>query len=52
MDKLAGSVYSFVEPLHSRYECSICACVLHNPVQVEECGHRFCQGCIISWQGR
>ncbi|XP_047136080.1 TNF receptor-associated factor 5 isoform X2 [Hydra vulgaris] len=36
----------FINPLQSDYECPICQCAFRDPVQIEECGHRFCLSCI------
>ena len=29
--------------------CSICTGILENPVEIEECEHMFCEGCIRRW---
>ncbi|CAF1083017.1 unnamed protein product [Rotaria sordida] len=34
------------ESLNSMYICSHCSLLLRDPVQLTECGHRFCQSCI------
>ena len=44
--------YEFVESLHSRYECSICTFLLENPIQIVQCGHRFCEECFETWKKR
>ena len=39
----------FVVPLKPEYECPICLQCMQKPVQLEECGHRFCEACISKW---
>ena len=29
--------------------CSICAGILENPVEIKDCQHMFCEGCIRRW---
>ena len=29
-----------------KYECQICLLILRDPVQLSECGHRFCKSCM------
>ncbi|XP_073904483.1 TNF receptor-associated factor 5 isoform X1 [Castor canadensis] len=47
LDFEPNTEYQFVEQLEERYKCAFCHSVLHNPHQTG-CGHRFCQGCILS----
>ena len=35
----------FATSVPSEYECPICTLVFRDPIQIEECGHRFCQSC-------
>lgn len=35
----------FVEDLEKNYECIVCYSALREPVQLSECGHRFCMSC-------
>ena len=38
-----------VEPVNAvdgKYECQICMLILRDPVQLSECGHRFCKSCM------
>ena len=35
-----------IEAVGRRYECQICLLILRDPVQLSECGHRFCKLCI------
>ena len=37
-----------VEPLN--VTCSICLFTLREPMQAEECGHRFCKSCLEDLQ--
>ena len=43
-----------VEPVVqvSRYKCQICLLILRDPVQLSECGHRFCRLCIDEYVKR
>ena len=33
-------------------DCCICLLVLREPVQAEECGHRFCKSCVENLKER
>ena len=35
-----------VETVGRRYQCQICLLILRDPVQLSECGHRFCKLCM------
>ena len=37
-----------VEAVGRQYECHICLLIIRDPVQLPECGHRFCKLCIYS----
>ncbi|XP_047136091.1 TNF receptor-associated factor 4 isoform X2 [Hydra vulgaris] len=37
---------NFVNPLPSDLKCPVCFLALRQPIQTEECGHRFCESCI------
>jgi len=40
-----------VEFLHEQFDdmkCSICLLVLREPMQADECGHRFCKSCVVN----
>lgn len=41
-----GFEAEFVSPLPQEYECPICQLAFRDPVQIEDCGHRFCQSCL------
>lgn len=41
-----GFEAEFVLPLPEEYECPICQLAFRDPVQIEDCGHRFCQSCL------
>ena len=41
-----GFEAEFVQPLPLEYECPICQLAFRDPVQIEECGHRFCSSCL------
>lgn len=36
----------FVFPLEKKYVCTHCEDLLYYPVQLIECGHRFCKRCV------
>lgn len=44
--QIGGYDADFVNGLPSEYECPICQLAFKDPVQLEECGHRFCQSCL------
>ncbi|EDO49545.1 predicted protein [Nematostella vectensis] len=47
VDRATGGYEAeFVEPLPEEYECPICQLAFRDPIQIEECGHRFCQSCL------
>ena len=35
-----------VATVGERYECQICLLILRDPVQLSQCGHRFCKVCM------
>ncbi|XP_047136085.1 TNF receptor-associated factor 4 isoform X1 [Hydra vulgaris] len=35
----------FVDTLPNDLKCPVCFLVLRHPIQIEECGHRFCESC-------
>ena len=35
-----------IDVVDKKYECQICLLILRDPVQLSECGHRFCKLCI------
>uniref|UniRef100_A0A7M5UGY2 Uncharacterized protein n=1 Tax=Clytia hemisphaerica TaxID=252671 RepID=A0A7M5UGY2_9CNID len=40
-----------VEFLHEQFDdmkCSICLLILREPMQADECGHRFCKSCVVN----
>ncbi|XP_052272436.1 TNF receptor-associated factor 6-like isoform X2 [Dreissena polymorpha] len=47
-DTSSGWDLEFVPQQDEKYNCSICQCVLREPMQTE-CGHRFCRACILKW---
>ncbi|XP_066935226.1 TNF receptor-associated factor 6-A-like [Clytia hemisphaerica] len=48
MDNLGGFDVEFVLEEKDDLKCSICLLVLREPMQAEQCGHRFCKGCVIN----
>lgn len=46
MAKKGGYDVFPIETLDKRYECQICLLILRDPVQLSECGHRFCKQCL------
>lgn len=46
MAKKGGYDVFPIETLGRRYECQICLLILRDPVQLSECGHRFCKQCL------
>ena len=49
---VGGYDYEFSSPLPLEYECPICHLAFRDPVQLEECGHRFCQSCLTELRKR
>ena len=46
---MASKVGYDVDPIEmfgGRYKCQICLLTYRDPVQLSECGHRFCKICI------
>ena len=35
-----------VNPLNDNIKCQICMLIIRDPVQLSECGHRFCKLCM------
>lgn len=49
MDDIHGFDANFVDDdLPDHLLCSICLMILKNPVQLADCGHRFCSDCFTS----
>uniref|UniRef100_A0A7M5UG47 Uncharacterized protein n=1 Tax=Clytia hemisphaerica TaxID=252671 RepID=A0A7M5UG47_9CNID len=48
-NKTGGYDVEFVhEDIYSNYStCSICLLVLREPMQAQDCGHRFCKSCLV-----
>lgn len=46
MESGGGYDVRFVGDHPKGIECCICLMVLREPVQSEECGHRFCKSCV------
>lgn len=46
MTKKGGYDVDPIEAIGRRYECQICLLILRDPVQLSECGHRFCKLCV------
>ena len=36
---------AFLNALPNDFKCPVCHLALRQPVQTEECGHRFCESC-------
>ena len=49
---VGGYDNEFASPLPQEYECPICQLAFREPVQIEECGHRFCQSCLMELRKR
>lgn len=49
---VGGYDNEFASPLPMEYECPICHLAFREPVQLEECGHRFCQSCLMELRKR
>lgn len=45
-EKNGGFDVNFINELQDSYRCLICGLALRKPVQVIECGHRFCWHCL------
>ena len=41
-----GYDVEFVNEEPSNIKCCICKLVLREPMQAEQCGHRFCRSCV------
>ena len=41
-----GYDVELMNALDRKYDCQICQLILRDPVQLEECGHRFCKPCM------
>ena len=44
-DKVGYDVES-VDILNQNFNCQICMFIIRDPVQLSECGHRFCKLCM------
>jgi len=45
VESVGGHDYEFVTNLPEDLTCVVCHFALKNPVQLEDCGHRFCKEC-------
>ena len=43
--------YQFVGTISSKYICSICSKILHDPHLTSCCGQHFCASCLTNWLG-
>lgn len=43
-----GYDFEFVNKLSSEHKCPICLLAMRNPVQTADCGHRFCEDCLLN----
>ena len=46
MTEKGGYDVKFVKGDPENIQCSICLFTLREPMQAEECGHRFCKSCV------
>ena len=46
--EIEGYDATFVDEVHEELKCAVCHLVLRDPIQLSECGHRFCRGCLRS----
>lgn len=44
-DYESGYDANFVENVNDLFKCGVCFLVMKEPVQVIECGHKFCKTC-------
>ncbi len=44
--KIESIVHPAAKVLAEEHVCSICHCIYDDPVQLSECHHVFCSGCI------
>ena len=47
---IGGYDVEFTEDLPADHICSICFLALRDPIQLEECGHRFCESCFNTYK--
>ena len=45
-NQYGGFDEAFVNALPNDFKCPVCYLALRQPVQTEECGHRFCESCL------
>ena len=45
-DYKEGYDEEFVDEIDRDFECAICQLPYRDPVQLKDCGHRFCKDCI------
>ena len=48
MEDIHGYDAEFLDDVPDHLKCTICLMVLKNPVQLADCGHRFCYDCYVS----
>ena len=48
MAEKGGYEVETFEAVGRKYKCHICMLIIRDPVQLAECGHRFCKLCIYS----
>ena len=46
-NEIGGYDVEFLREHFDDMKCSICLLVLKEPVQANECGHRFCKSCVL-----
>ena len=46
MASKCGYDVELLNTVDRKYECQICLLILRDPVQLSECGHRFCKPCM------
>ena len=51
-EEKGGYDVEFVNSEPENITCSICLFVLKQPMQAEDCGHRFCKTCVEALEKR